>query len=98
MVASESCTATVSLQGEQRRRRGGGVISSLNKLKGDRISDEPGQPLPVDALDPLAQVLADVHGEGVVVELVHLFQVLAIQHLELAPLRHLGAKRKENKQ
>lgn len=47
------------------------------------------QLLPVDALDPPAQVLADVHGERVIIELVHLFQVLAIQYLELAPLRHL---------
>lgn len=47
------------------------------------------QVLPVDAFDPPAQVLADVHGERVIVELVHLFQVLAIQHLQLAPLRHL---------
>lgn len=41
---------------------------------------------PVDALDPPAQVLADVHGEHVVVQLVHLLQVLTVQHLELAPL------------
>ena len=45
--------------------------------------------LPVDALDPPAQVLADVHGERVIVQLVHLLQVLTVQHLELAPLRHL---------
>lgn len=51
------------------------------------------QVLPVDALDPPAQVLADVHGERVIVELVHLFQVLAIQHLELAPLRHLRVQK-----
>lgn len=42
--------------------------------------------LPVDALDPPAQVLTDVHGERVVVELVHLLQVLTVQHLELTPL------------
>lgn len=42
--------------------------------------------LPVDALDPPAQVLTDVHGERVIVELVHLLQVLTVQHLELTPL------------
>lgn len=47
--------------------------------------------LPVDALDPPAQVLPDVHGEGVIVQLVHLLQVLTVQHLQLAPLRHLLA-------
>lgn len=44
---------------------------------------------PVDAFDPPAQVLSDIHGEGVVVQLVHLLQVLTVQHLKLAPLRHL---------
>lgn len=44
--------------------------------------------LPVDALDPSAQILSDVHGEGVVIQLVHLLQVFAVQHLKLAPLRH----------
>ena len=44
---------------------------------------------PVDALDPPAQVLTDVHGERVIVQLVHLLQVLTVEHLELAPLRHL---------
>lgn len=62
-------------------------------MNGDALSDAPIQVLPVDALDPPAQVLADVHGERVIVELVHLFQVLAIQHLELAPLRHLRVQK-----
>lgn len=47
---------------------------------------------PVDALDPPAQVLTDVHGERVIVQLVHLLQVLTVEHLELAPLRHLLGK------
>jgi len=50
--------------------------------------------LPVNAFDPLAQILSDVHGEGVIVELVHLLQVLAVQHLKLAPLRHLLENKK----
>lgn len=50
--------------------------------------------LPVDALDPPAQVLTDVHGERVVIKLVHLLEVFAVQHLELAPLRHLLVKSK----
>lgn len=45
--------------------------------------------LPVNTLNPPAQVLSDVHREGVIIQLVHLLQVLAVQHLKLAPLRHL---------
>lgn len=44
--------------------------------------------LPVNAFNPSAQVLSDVHGEGVVVQLVHLLQVFTFQHLKLAPLSH----------
>lgn len=48
--------------------------------------------LPVNALDPPAQILPDVHGKHVIIQLVHLLQVLTVQHLELAPLRHLLVK------
>lgn len=45
---------------------------------------------PVVALDPVAEVLADGHGEVVIVKLVHLFQELGVQLLQLEPLTHLG--------
>jgi len=46
---------------------------------------------PVNAFYPLAEVLANVHGEGVVIQLVHLLQVLTVELLKLVPLRHLQA-------
>lgn len=48
--------------------------------------------LPVNALDPPAQILTNVHRKHVIIQLVHLLQVLTVQHLELAPLRHLLVK------
>lgn len=57
-----------------------------------QIQELLGGVLPVNALDPPAQILTDVHGEHVIIQLVHLLQVLTVQHLELAPLRHLLGK------
>lgn len=68
---------------------GGGVEQVSGASRDTKLRAPFCPPLPVDALDPLAQVLPDVHGEGVVVQLVHLLQVLTVQHLKLAPLRHL---------
>lgn len=44
------------------------------------------------ALDPLAQVLSNLHGKGVIVELVNLFQILGVQLLKHAPLSHVRTR------
>lgn len=40
------------------------------------------------AFDPLAEILADLHGEGVIIQLVHLLQVLRVHLLQSVPLSH----------
>uniref|UniRef100_A0A0E9R7S1 Uncharacterized protein n=1 Tax=Anguilla anguilla TaxID=7936 RepID=A0A0E9R7S1_ANGAN len=48
--------------------------------------------LPVLAFDPLAEVLTDLHGEGVIVQLVNLLQVLRVHLLQTVPLSHSPLK------
>ena len=44
------------------------------------------------ALNPLTEVLADLHGESIIIQLVQLLQVLGVYFLQLEPLGHLGTR------
>lgn len=43
---------------------------------------------PILRLDPAGQALPDVHGEVVVIQIVHMFQESVLQLLDLLPLAH----------
>lgn len=46
------------------------------------------QDSPVLRLDPAGQTLPDVHGEVIIIQIVHMFQESDLQLLNLLPLAH----------
>lgn len=58
-------------------------------------NDSVFQNSPVLRLDPAGQNLPDVHGEVVVVQIVHMFQESVLQLLDLLPLAHAAQNPKK---
>lgn len=47
---------------------------------------------PVLGLDPAGQSLSDVHGEVIVIQMIHMFQESDLQLLDLLPLAHAAVR------